>query len=211
MAYSPPHSRLALRTIASKIGWTSVGEPEITRKMSLVAVCCSNDSERSSVRWRSSLRRRVFLMAITALGGEIRKQLDLLVSERSNFLTKDDDDSSWLTVFEHRNCNGAANATELYCRDALRMALGVGARRGEIGDLGGPLSSDCLAHWPARNGAERTAASYFDKCRGYIVRRLFEERHLRRDRAARTWPRTALQHCPARPRTRAPGFRRRRR
>src|SRR5262249_37427314 len=94
------------------------------------------------------------------LGGEIRKQPDLLVSERSNFLTKDDDDSSWLTVFEHRNCNGAANAS---------------ARRGEIGDLGGPLSSDCLAHWPARNGAERTAASYFDKCRGYIVRAAYSK------------------------------------
>src|SRR5262249_21062683 len=69
-------------------------------------------------------------------------------------------DSSWLTVFEHRNCNGAANAS---------------ARRGEIGDLGGPLSSDCLAHWPARNGAERTAASYFDKCRGYIVRAAYSK------------------------------------
>ena len=34
--------------------------------ISLVAVCCSSDSLRSSVRWRSSLSSRVFSMAITA-------------------------------------------------------------------------------------------------------------------------------------------------
>ena len=32
----------------------------------LVAVCCSSDSVRSSVRWRSSLSSRVFSMAMTA-------------------------------------------------------------------------------------------------------------------------------------------------
>src|SRR5262249_19667310 len=104
------------------------------------------------------------------LGGEIREQLDLLLNERSNFLTKDDDDSNRLAVFEHRNCNDAANATELYCSDALRMALGVGARRGEIGHLSGPLSPDCLAHWPTRNRAERTALSYLDERRGDVMR-----------------------------------------
>ena len=38
----------------------------ITRSTSEVAVCCSSASERSSVRWRSSLSRRVFSMAMTA-------------------------------------------------------------------------------------------------------------------------------------------------
>src|SRR4030095_13414943 len=35
------HSRAALSAIASSIGWRSVGELPITRRISLVAVCCS--------------------------------------------------------------------------------------------------------------------------------------------------------------------------
>ena len=38
----------------------------MTRSTSDVAVCCSSDSLRSSVRCRSSLSSRVFSMAITA-------------------------------------------------------------------------------------------------------------------------------------------------
>ena len=43
-ASSAPHSRAALSAIASSTGWTSVGELAMTPKISLVAVCCSNDS-----------------------------------------------------------------------------------------------------------------------------------------------------------------------
>ena len=45
---------------------SSPGELEITLKSSEVAVCCSSASLRSSVRWRSSLSRRVFSIAMTA-------------------------------------------------------------------------------------------------------------------------------------------------
>jgi hypothetical protein len=38
----------------------------MTCSTSLVAVCCSSDRERSSVRCRSSLSSRVFSMAMTA-------------------------------------------------------------------------------------------------------------------------------------------------
>ena len=38
----------------------------MTLSTSEVAVCCSSDSLRSSVRWRSSLSSRVFSMAMTA-------------------------------------------------------------------------------------------------------------------------------------------------
>src|SRR5262249_50320641 len=48
------------------------GELEITRSTSEVAVCCSRDSLRSSVRWRSSLSRRVFSMAMTAWAAKFR-------------------------------------------------------------------------------------------------------------------------------------------
>ena len=42
------------------------GRAEMTCSTSEVAVCCSSDSVRSSVRWRSSLSSRVFSMAMTA-------------------------------------------------------------------------------------------------------------------------------------------------
>ena len=41
---APSHSRTALSAIVSKTGWTSVGELLITRRISLVAVCCSSAS-----------------------------------------------------------------------------------------------------------------------------------------------------------------------
>ena len=47
-------------------GLNSPGELEMTFRTSEVAVCCSSASERSSVRWRSSLSSRVFSMAMTA-------------------------------------------------------------------------------------------------------------------------------------------------
>src|SRR2546422_10388702 len=42
--HPPPHSRPALATMASNTGWASAGELEITRRISLVAVCCSSAS-----------------------------------------------------------------------------------------------------------------------------------------------------------------------
>jgi hypothetical protein len=52
--------------MTSKAGCVSVGELLMTSRISDVAVCCSSDSERSLVRWRSSLSSRVFSMAMTA-------------------------------------------------------------------------------------------------------------------------------------------------
>jgi hypothetical protein len=59
--------------MASKTGWTPVGELEITRKISLVAVCCSRSS--LICAWAlvsarcfssSSVNSRTFSMAMTA-------------------------------------------------------------------------------------------------------------------------------------------------
>ena len=47
---------VALARIVSNVGFRSPGELLMTLSTSLVAVCCSSDSVRSSVRWRSSLR-----------------------------------------------------------------------------------------------------------------------------------------------------------
>ena len=49
-----------------KHGSSSPRELEMAFKTSEVAVCCSSDSLKSSVRWRSSLSSRVFSMAMTA-------------------------------------------------------------------------------------------------------------------------------------------------
>ena len=58
--------RTAFASMVSKTGFNSPGEELMTRSTSEVAVCCSRASLRSSVRWRSSLSRRAFSMAITA-------------------------------------------------------------------------------------------------------------------------------------------------
>ena len=47
-------------------GWASVGERESTRRISLVAVCCSSASVSSRLRASSSLNSRTFSIAITA-------------------------------------------------------------------------------------------------------------------------------------------------
>ena len=48
-----------MAAIASKVGCTSVGDPEMTRRISAVAVCCSKAS-------RVSVMSRAFSIAITA-------------------------------------------------------------------------------------------------------------------------------------------------
>src|ERR1700720_3998644 len=48
-----PHRETKLRTIVSNTGCTSVGEPEIMRNISAVAVCCSGGSASSS--WGAEL------------------------------------------------------------------------------------------------------------------------------------------------------------
>ena len=58
--------RVAFSSMAWNTGSSSPGELEMTCSTSEVAVCCSSDSLRSSVRWRSSLNSRTFSMAITA-------------------------------------------------------------------------------------------------------------------------------------------------
>src|SRR5260370_4847403 len=45
-----PQRRWALAAMDSNSGWASVGELEITRRISLVAVCCSSESARAFSR-----------------------------------------------------------------------------------------------------------------------------------------------------------------
>ena len=70
-------SLTALSAMVSKTGWTSVGELEMTRRISPVAVCCSRVSVRSRLRASSSWNSRTFSMAMTAWSAKVLKQLDL--------------------------------------------------------------------------------------------------------------------------------------
>ena len=82
--------------------------------------------DRSSVRWRSSLSRRVFSMAMTAWAAKFCDQLDLLVGERPHFLAIDDDGADQLVVLEHRHHeNGTMPRSSPSLR---RIAAGYGGR-----------------------------------------------------------------------------------
>ena len=61
----------AFAAIASNTGCTSVGEWLMTRRISLVAVCCSSASVRSRLRDSSSLNSRVFSIAMTAWSAKV--------------------------------------------------------------------------------------------------------------------------------------------
>ena len=74
----PSHTRKARCAIVSKTGWVSVGEAEIARRISLVAVCCSSDSVSSRFRAPSSWNRRTFSIAMTAWSAKVFSKLDLL-------------------------------------------------------------------------------------------------------------------------------------
>ena len=63
--------RRALARSASNTGWTSVGDLEMTRRISPVAVCCSSVSVRSRLRASSSLKSRTFSIAITAWSAKV--------------------------------------------------------------------------------------------------------------------------------------------
>ena len=71
MASSAPQTRAALAAIASMTGCTSVGELEITRRTSAVAVCWPSVSIRAALRASSSLKSRTFSMAITAWSAKV--------------------------------------------------------------------------------------------------------------------------------------------
>jgi hypothetical protein len=57
--------------MAWNTGSSSPGELLMTPSTCDVAVCCSNASLRSSVRWRSSLSSRVFSIAMTAWAAKV--------------------------------------------------------------------------------------------------------------------------------------------
>ena len=78
--------RVAFASMASNTGSSSPGELLMTFSTSEVAVCCSSDSLKSSVRWRSSLSSRVFSMAMTACAAKfVTSSICLSVKGRTSW------------------------------------------------------------------------------------------------------------------------------
>ena len=69
--------------MVSKTGWTSVGELQMTRRISPVAVCCSSVSRQVAVARLQLLEQPHVLDGDDGLVGEGLEQLDLLVGEGS--------------------------------------------------------------------------------------------------------------------------------
>src|SRR6266436_9043327 len=59
-----PQRRTARSTMTSKTGWTSVGELEVTRRISLVAVCCSRESARAFSRASTLASSAAFVICV---------------------------------------------------------------------------------------------------------------------------------------------------
>src|SRR5262249_14109238 len=107
-----------------------------------------------------------------SLSGEMLDQLDLLVGEGTNFLTKDDDDSNKLIVLEHRHANCGPSPAEFNCSDGHRMTFGINSCRCNVGDLDRLLRSDHSAKKTIWGRLERTALElYLDMSRRHIVAR----------------------------------------
>ncbi len=126
-ATSAPHSLPARSAMMSKTGWTSVGELEIARRISLVAVCCSSASVRSRLRAPSSVKRRTFSIAMTAWSAKVSYQLDLAVRERLDLRPKENDDTDRDSLPQQGHGNQRAvsvQALELASDRIFVLALG---------------------------------------------------------------------------------------
>jgi hypothetical protein len=68
MASSASQRRAALATTTSSTGWTSVGEPLMTRKTSAVAVCRSSASSRSILHSTMAFGRAAAISGLESAG-----------------------------------------------------------------------------------------------------------------------------------------------
>ncbi len=101
------------RAMVSNTGWMSVGELEMTRRISLVAVCCSEVSVRSRLRASSSLNRRTFSIGDHGLVGEGLQQLDPRSVNGRAVGACDDDRCRREAVAEHGHRQAAAKPASL--------------------------------------------------------------------------------------------------
>ena len=168
-----------------------VGELEITRRISLVAVCCSSASVRSWFRASSSLNRRTFSMAITAWSAKVWSRaicwsVNGSASSRRSWMTP-----GHLAFAQERNAQRRPMAALAGKGTAFRELLGL---RLKIGNVHGPaLERAAAADAPRHDGdlQDRSAGSAHGG-RPRAARRLPAGRSTRRRRhrsGPRSWPR----------------------
>ena len=145
-------------------GSSSPGELEMTCSTSLVAVCCSSASVRSSVRWRSSLSRRVFSMAMTACAANVLKHRKLLVGQRPGHKPHDAEQADRLIAAHHGHDRDRAVAAGQEV-----LAPGDKFRRGirHVGNIHDPaIKQGCAVHViPREGGTGNCASPRFDASR----------------------------------------------
>ena len=140
----------AFSATASSTGWRSVGELEITRRISLVAVCCSSASVREAFLAWSSVSRRAFSMAMAAWSAKVSIRAIWLSVNGSDLESIDRDHPEQLVRPEHwdrkhgpdgiyllvtRRCiRGRPGHRECgWCAARVRRAPNVLPRPGEMG------------------------------------------------------------------------------
>src|SRR5262249_22571271 len=124
---SASHRRAAESTRVSSTACRSKVERLMTLSTSAVAVCCCNDSQ--------LIEQMCVLDSDDRLIGKILHQLDLLVGERTDFLTIDDDCADQLVFLEHGNGNQSSCTSRLDQSDNARITLEIRLIRGEVGNL----------------------------------------------------------------------------
>ena len=144
----------------SKTGWRSVGELLITRRISLVAVCCSSASLRSRLRASSSVNRRTFSMAMTAWSAKVLSS-SICSSENgrtSRAATVIDADRSALSQHRHRRDRFGSRTARV---DLLVQIVRIELDIGNVDD-GAARGSRARTHEPGWGGpgyTRRTSSS----------------------------------------------------
>ena len=139
----------------------------MTRSTSEVAVCCSSNSVRSSVRWRSSVSSRVFSIAMTACAAKFFHELYLFIGERPDLQAVDRDGSDQIVAFEHRH------GEYTFARPpSSRSARAVGIARSvslHVSDMHRPLACerrdrDAISAWRGM-GTANSLLDFGQRCR----------------------------------------------
>ena len=115
------------RTIVVNTGWTSVGELLMTRRISLVAVCCSSASVRSRVLGLQLGEQPRVLDGDRRLVGEGLHQGDLALGERPDLVAVDHDDAEQLARPEAWGQTASVRTGSMSPRPVgvLRVAPGI--------------------------------------------------------------------------------------
>src|SRR5262249_9245999 len=116
--------------MASKTGRSSVGEREMTLRISLVAVCCSTAVVRSVLRASKSAEQPNVSEGVDAWTGEALQPLALLVAEQARRPSPDEDAADDLSTAPHGPRKPAAPARRL--SGVLHSIFGIGH---DIGDV----------------------------------------------------------------------------